>query len=52
MRVRGAFSADEAAAMRAVAWRALARAAISSSDPSTWMKERPEHLEPVKDGRR
>ena len=49
MRVRAAFSADEAAAMRTAAWGALAHAGISPSDPSTWTKERPEHLQRVKD---
>jgi hypothetical protein len=48
MRVRAAFSADEAAAMRAAAWDALADAGISRSDPSTWTKERPEHLQHAK----
>jgi len=41
MRVR-AFSADEAAAMRAAAWRALADVGIRPVDPSTWTRERPE----------
>ena len=49
MRVRAAFSVDEAAAMREAAWRALARAGIRQSDPSTWTRERPEHLQHVKD---
>jgi len=49
MRVCAAFSGDEAAAMRTAAWRALAKAGISQSDPSTWTKERPEHLQHVKD---
>jgi len=49
MRVRAAFSADEATAMREEAWRALARVGISQSDPSTWTKERPEHLQHVKE---
>lgn len=48
MRVRAAFSVDEAAAMRTAAWGALANAGISRSDPSTWTKERPEHLQHVK----
>jgi len=48
MRVRGAFSVDEAAAMRAAAWRALGKAGIRQGDPSTWTKERPEHLQDVK----
>jgi ectoine hydroxylase-related dioxygenase (phytanoyl-CoA dioxygenase family) len=49
MCVRAAFSADEAAAMRAAAWRALAMAGIRQDDPATWTKERPEHLQHVKD---
>jgi hypothetical protein len=49
IRVRAAFSADEAAAMRAAAWRALAKVGIRESDPSTWTKERPERLQHVKD---
>ena len=48
MRVRAAFSVDEAAAMRAAAWRALANVGIRRSDPSTWTKERPERLQHVK----
>jgi ectoine hydroxylase-related dioxygenase (phytanoyl-CoA dioxygenase family) len=48
MRVR-AFSVDEAAAMRAAAWRALADAGIRQSDPSTWTRERPDHLQHLKD---
>ena len=49
MRVRAAFSVDEAAAMRAAAWRALAKVGIRRSEPSTWTKERPEHLQHVRD---
>ena len=49
MRVRAAFSVDEAAAMRAAAWRALAKVGIRRSDPSTWTKERPERLQHMKD---
>jgi ectoine hydroxylase-related dioxygenase (phytanoyl-CoA dioxygenase family) len=49
MRVRAAFSVDEAAAMRAAAWPALATLGIRRSDPSTWTRERPEHLQHVKD---
>jgi len=48
MRVRAAFSPDQAAAMRAAAWDALAKAGIDRSDPSTWTKERPEHLQHAK----
>jgi hypothetical protein len=49
MRVRAAFSADEAAAMRTAAWRALANAGIRQDDPSTWTEERPAHLQHLKD---
>ena len=49
MRVRAAFSVDEAAAMRSAAWRGLAKLGIRPGDPSTWTKERPEHLQQVKD---
>ena len=49
LRVCAAFSADEANAMRAAAWRALAEAGISQDDPATWTRERPEHLQHLKD---
>jgi hypothetical protein len=48
MHVRGAFSCDDAAAMRSAAWHALAKVGISEGDPSTWTKERPEHLQHLK----
>ena len=48
MRVPAAFSADEAAAMRTAVWSALADVGIRRSEPSTWTKERPEHLQHVK----
>ena len=48
MRVRSAFTADQAAAMRAVVWRALAAVGISDCDRSTWTRERPEHLQPTR----
>jgi len=48
MRVSAAFSVDEAAAMRTAVWRALANVGIRRHDPSTWTKERPEHLQHVK----
>ena len=48
VRLRGAFSADEAAAMRAVTWRALESVGIQRDDPSTWRKERPDHLQHLK----
>jgi len=49
MRVRAAFSVDEAAAMRAAAWRKLGQSGIRRDDPSTWTSERPEHLQEAKD---
>jgi len=49
MRVRAAFSGEEAAAMRAAAWRALAVDGISQDDPATWTSERPEHLQHLKE---
>jgi ectoine hydroxylase-related dioxygenase (phytanoyl-CoA dioxygenase family) len=48
MRVRAAFSADEAEAMRTVVWRALADVGIRQDDPATWARERPEHLQHLK----
>src|SRR5690348_428501 len=48
MRVPAAFTADEAAAMRAAVWGALAAAGVRDSDPSTWTTERPDHLQTVK----
>jgi hypothetical protein len=48
VRVRGAFSADEAAAMRAVTWQALESVGIRRDDPSTWHEERPGHLQLLK----
>jgi ectoine hydroxylase-related dioxygenase (phytanoyl-CoA dioxygenase family) len=48
LRVRGAFSRDEAAAMRSATWRALGNVGIRHDDPATWTKERPEHLQHVK----
>src|SRR5262245_47115656 len=48
MWLRGVFSRDEAAAMRSAAWRALANVGISERDPSTWIKERPDHLQQLK----
>jgi hypothetical protein len=49
VRVPAAFSADQAAAMRAVAWRALGAVGMKQHDPSTWTSERPERLQHVKD---
>jgi len=48
MRIRAAFTGEESAAMRAAIWRALASVGIIDSDPSTWTKERAEHLQHVK----
>jgi hypothetical protein len=48
VRVPGAFSTDEATAMREVLWRALAQVGIRRDDPSTWTKERPDHLQHLK----
>lgn len=48
MRVPSAFSSDEAAAMREVVWRALAKAGILRDDPTTWTSERPTHLQHLK----
>jgi hypothetical protein len=48
MRVRAAFSVEEAAAMRAAAWNTLAKTGISRTDPSTWTRERPEQLQAAK----
>jgi ectoine hydroxylase-related dioxygenase (phytanoyl-CoA dioxygenase family) len=48
VRVRGAFSADEAAAMRAATWQALESVGFRRNDPSTWHKERPDHLQHLK----
>src|SRR5690242_335779 len=48
IRVRGAFGANDAAAMCAVIWSALAKVGIDRSDPFTWTKTRPEHLQHLK----
>jgi hypothetical protein len=48
MRLPGAFSADEAAAMRDVVWRALGETGILRDDPRTWVTERPHHLQHLK----
>ena len=48
LRVRGAFSAAEAEAMREAVWRELARAGIDQHDPSTWTNERPAGLQLAK----
>ena len=38
----------KAAAMRDVVWRALAAVGIHRDDPTTWRKERPDHLQHLK----
>jgi ectoine hydroxylase-related dioxygenase (phytanoyl-CoA dioxygenase family) len=48
MRIPKSFSAGEAAAMREVVWCALEKIGIQRDDPSTWTKERPEHLQHLK----
>jgi hypothetical protein len=48
VRIPGAFSADDAAAMREVTWRALEQVGIHRDDRSTWTKERPDHLQHLK----
>jgi hypothetical protein len=48
MRVHGVFSRDEAAEMRSAVWRVLARIGIVEGDPSTWITERPDHLQQLK----
>ena len=49
MRVCAAFSADEAKAMREAAWGVLGKVGIREDDPATWTRERPEHLQYLKD---
>jgi hypothetical protein len=48
VRIRGAFSADDAAAMCDVIWGALVKVGIRRDDPSTWTNARPEHLQRLK----
>ncbi len=48
VRVSGAFTADDAAAMRDVVWNALARDGILRDDPRTWLNETPSHLQSLK----
>lgn len=48
-RISGAFSADDAAAMRDIAWKAMATMhGIDRDDPSTWRMEAPTHLDVLK----
>jgi hypothetical protein len=51
MRVAGAFSPAEAAAMREVVWQGLERLGIRRDDPATWTIERPVKLQNLKDHR-
>ena len=48
VRIPGAFSAGDAAAMCDVIWAGLAKVGVLRDDPSTWTKERPEHLQHLK----
>lgn len=48
VRVPAAFTANEAAEMRDVVWRELARHGIERDDPSTWVDESPAHLQHLK----
>ena len=48
MRVRQAFSADEAARMRDVVWAGLEHAGVRRDRPSTWTTERPANLQHLK----
>ena len=48
IRLHSVFSRDAAAQMRSAAWRVLASAGILEKDTSTWIKERPEHLQELK----
>jgi len=48
IRIRAAFSAEDAAAMCDVIWDALAKVGIRRNDSSTWTKARPEHLQYLK----
>jgi hypothetical protein len=48
VRVGGAFTSVQAAAMRDVVWEALARDGVFRDDPSTWTVEAPSHLQHLK----
>jgi hypothetical protein len=48
VRVHGAFTAEDASAMRTVTWRTLEQIGIRRGDPSTWNRERPDHLQHLK----
>ncbi|MDB5444271.1 MAG: hypothetical protein JWP73_2647 [Phenylobacterium sp.] len=49
MRVHRAFDAGAAAAMREVIWNGLARSGIDRHDRSTWIVERPQKLQKLKE---
>jgi len=49
MRIRQAFDAEAAGAMRDAVWQALAHGGIHRDRPSTWSVERPAHLQHLKD---
>ena len=49
IRIRGAFHAEDAAAMCDVIWSALAKVGIRRSDSSTWTETRPKQLQYLKD---
>ena len=48
VRLPGAFSAAEAAAMRDATWAMLEAGGVRRDDPSTWRSERPSHLQKLK----
>jgi hypothetical protein len=48
IRLKGAFSTGEAAAMRDVVWSALEETGIHRLDRATWQTERPDHLQHLK----
>jgi hypothetical protein len=48
IRIRAAFSAEDAATMCDVIWGALAKVGIRRNDSSTWTKSRPERLQHLK----
>jgi hypothetical protein len=48
VRIRAAFSAENAGAMCDVIWEALAKVGIRRNDASTWTTSRPEHLQRLK----
>jgi hypothetical protein len=51
VRLTGAFTSDEASAMRDVVWTALERDGILRDDPKTWTVEAPSHLQHLKSHR-